>query len=95
MDAPLYPPATEFVQPQRLPAVLSTRDSAIRDLMDVPAAWAIVIKAAPIVGMAVRSPQMQPMLTTLSLRSLMQFGLTTPAILARIDTEFQALGPAR
>lgn len=92
MDAPLYPPSAVFVQPQRLAGGLSVHTSAISELMAVPAAWAIITEAAPMIGMAVQSPQMKPMLTTLSLRSLIQFGLTNREMLAQINAQLQALG---
>ena len=42
MDAPLYPPATVFVQPTPVARELNTQDSSIADLMAIPAARASI-----------------------------------------------------
>lgn len=39
MDAPLYPPASVFVRPERVAYQVSTRNTPIAELMKIPAAW--------------------------------------------------------
>jgi len=92
MDAPLYPPATAFVQPVRVARPLSTKDTSINDLMAIPAAWAIVVKEIPTVRQRISSEQMKPHLGNFAFRDLIQFGVFKGADLDRIDPQLKALG---
>jgi hypothetical protein len=92
MDAPLYPPATAYEQPVRMPRALSTKDTAINDLMAIPAAWAIVAKEIPNVHQRISSDQMKPHLGNFAFRDLIQFGVFKAADLDRIDPQLKALG---
>ena len=94
MDAPLYPPARSFEAPVRLPRILNTSDAAVYDLKAVPAAWAIVLKELP--GIENRFVgQLEPHLSALSFRSLLQFGMVKADALDRIDVQLRALGEVR
>lgn len=79
----------------RLPRILNTSDEAVYDLKAVPAAWAIVLKELPgIEGRFVG--QLEPHLSALSFRSLLQFGSMVKAdALDRIDAQLRALGEVR
>ncbi|MEO6092855.1 MAG: hypothetical protein ABIT04_07785 [Novosphingobium sp.] len=92
MDAPLYPPAAVYIQPARLPRLLTTRDTPIGVLQRIPAAWAIVLKEAPNIERSVGSPQMKPHLNNFSFTTLISFGIVKPDALARIDAQLKALG---
>ncbi|MEO6718072.1 MAG: hypothetical protein ABIM50_12590 [Novosphingobium sp.] len=94
MDAPLYPPATRFEQPQRLPRVLSTKETSIADLQKNPAAWAIVVKEIPGIGALVGS-NFKVHLGNFSLQTLVQFGASQADGLQRIDPQLKALGEVK
>ena len=93
MDAPTYLPAEHFVQPVRLPRILTTKDTAIADLQAIPVAWAIVLKEAPGIQMLIGAPMLKPHLGNFSFRSLIQFGAVKGDALDRIDAQLKALGP--
>ena len=93
MDAPVYPPASHFVQPLRLARILNTKDTAIADLQAIPAAWAIVLEESPSVRMLVNTPMLKPHLGNFSFQSLVQFGAVKADALARIDARLRMLGP--
>jgi hypothetical protein len=92
MNAPLYPPATAFVQPVRAASAFNTRLTPIGELMKVPAAWAIVSKELPAIQMLVGSDVFKPHVGNFSLRSMVQFGIAKPEQLDKIDRELAALG---
>lgn len=92
MDAPLYPPATAFAQPMRQPRVLNTRDIAIADLQQIPAAWAIVLKEMPRIEAMIGNEQLKPHLGNFSFSDLIQFGIAKADALARIDAQLLTLG---
>lgn len=95
MDAPLFPPATAYVQPVRIARTLNTRDTSIAELRSIPAVWAIVLKEIPTIERRIASDQMKPHLGNFSFRSLTQFGVVQAADLDRIDAQLLALGEAR
>lgn len=92
MDAPLFPPATDFVQPRRLPQRLSAAETPIAILKTIPQAWAIVTREIPGMDRRVGSDQIRPHLNNFSLESLLPFGAVPRDAVARIDTQFLALG---
>jgi hypothetical protein len=91
MDAPLYPPASAFVQPERVPQRLSARETPISTLQTVPAAWAIVLKEIPIMENLITGG-LKPHMGNFSLESLLPFGAARPDVLERIDRQLAALG---
>lgn len=92
MDAPLYPPAAQFVPPERVARVLQTRTVSLADLMANPAAWAIVVKELPMAQGIVQAPMLKPFLGNFSLRDLAMFGVFDAALLAPIDAQLKELG---
>jgi hypothetical protein len=92
MDAPLYPPASTFVRPERVAYRVSTRNTPIAELMKIPAAWAVVVKESPGLEQRLSVPQLKPHLGNFSLRSLVQFGFSSAEQLDRIDAQLLALG---
>ena len=95
MDAPTYPPASAFVQPQRLPRALNTSDVAIADLKAVPAAWVIVEKEIAGVQMRIGNDALKAHLGNFSFRDLVQFGVVKAADLDRIDVQLKTLGEVK
>lgn len=95
MDAPLYPPAVAFVQPKRLPEVLSSRETPIAVLKSIPAAWAIVNKEIPGMERRVGGDQIRPHLGNFSLESLLPFGVVSRDAFERIDVQLRALGEVK
>jgi hypothetical protein len=92
MEAPLYPPAAVFVQPQRLPQPLSVSETPIATLKTIPAAWAIVEKEIPGMDRRISNPALIVHLDNFSLASLLPFGVVQRDALARIDPQLRALG---
>ena len=95
MDAPLYPPATAFEKPHRLPQRISTKDTAVADIQANPQAWAMVLKVIPNIEAMIGSPMLRPHLGNFSFRSLIQFGIVKADVLDRIDEEFKTLDAIR
>ena len=94
MDAPLYPPASAFEQPATRPHVLSLDDFSLRELMNIPAAWEIVVKHLPSIGMMVGSQMIQPHLGNFTLRDIEVFARgATPEVRAAINEELRRLPP--
>jgi hypothetical protein len=94
MDAPLYPPATAFVQPERVPQPLSVRETPIAVLKANPGAWAIVIKEIPSLDRTVTGG-LKPHLGNFSLESLLPFRIVQRDVLERIDQQFRTLEPVK
>ncbi|MEO6716110.1 MAG: hypothetical protein ABIM50_02520 [Novosphingobium sp.] len=92
MDAPLYPPATSFVQPERVAYRISTRNTPIAELMKIPSAWAIITEEVPNIDARLSVPMLKPHLGNFSLRSLVQFGFAKPEQLDRADARLLQLG---
>lgn len=93
MDAPVYMPSDHFVAPVRVARILNTKDTAIAELMALPAAWAIVQKNLPGLEMLLGSAMLKPHLGNFSFRSLLQFGAFKVTALDQVDVELRALGP--
>ena len=95
MDAPLYPPAAAFVQPEQVPQPLSSAETPITTLKANPAAWAIVNKEIPGMDRRVGGDQIRPHLGNFSLESLLPFGIVQRDALERIDQQLRALGETK
>ncbi len=91
IDAPLYLPAAAFELPKRLPRRLSTHETAIADLQQNPAAWAIVVKEIPRIEARIGNEQLKVHLGNFAFRDLLQFGIVQPAALDRIDVQLRDL----
>ena len=95
MDAPTYPPAAVYVQPVAVPYAISLRLLPLGSLMQMPAAWAIVLKHLPALQMMTSTPMMKPHLGNMTVADVSQFvKAATPAELAVIDAELQRLPAA-
>lgn len=91
MDAPVYPPASEYIAPEMIPGPLNTRTSSLAELLANPKARAIMFSEAPPLEQTLTSEQIQPHLGNLSLRSLLDFGAVDQAAIERIDARFKAV----
>jgi hypothetical protein len=95
MDAPTYPPATAFVQPVAVPYEISLRTVPLASLMQMPAAWAIVLKHMPALKMIASTPMIQPHLGNFTVADIAQFaGGLAPELRAKIDEELRSLPAA-
>jgi hypothetical protein len=95
MDAPSYPPAAAFVQPATVPYQIGLRSVPIGSLMQMPAAWAIVLKHLPSFQFATGSSMIKPHLGNMTVVDLAQFiKPLTPDELAQIDAELRSLPAA-
>jgi hypothetical protein len=95
MDAPLYPPAAAYEQPQRLPQVLSTRTSSIAELKEDPEAMAILRAALPRMASQADSGPLAVMIEALSIRSALAFGGIKPEDVDRIEKQFAEINARR
>ena len=95
MDAPIYPPAAEFVPPADAPFVLSMSTASLGELMTAPAAWAIVLKYAPALGLVAASPAAKANLSNLTSQTFVNLGIVTPAMVAAIDRDLARLPHAQ
>ena len=91
MDAPLYPPAAEFVPPVDAPFVLSMSTASLGELVTAPAAWAIVLRHAPALGLVVTSPAAQANLSNLTSQTFVNLGIITPSMVQAIDRDLARL----
>lgn len=94
MDAPIYPPAAAFEPPAMAPVVLGVETASLADLMNAPAAWAIVLKHAPAVKMLIAAPQMKPYLGNFTVGTFVGFGAVSQKAVDEIDSELRQLQPA-
>ena len=94
MDVPTYPPSSEFEQPATRAHVLSLDDFSLRELMNIPAAWEIVVRHLPSVARMVDSQMIQPHLGNFTLRDIEVFARgTTPEVRTAINDELRRLPP--
>lgn len=91
MDAPMYAPAAAFEQPDAVPTPLTASSLSLAELMAAPAAWAVVLKHAPIFKMIVTGKQIQPFLTNMMVESFIVYGGVTAAQIATINTDLAKL----
>jgi hypothetical protein len=92
--APSYPPAVAFEQPVAAAHVLSLETASLAELMDVPAAWAIVVQHLPSLQQIASSTMIKPHLRNFTVPSLAAFtGGARPEVYAAIDEELARLPP--
>jgi hypothetical protein len=90
--APTYPPAAAFEAPAPAPRPLTVRNYSTAELMQMPEAWAIVLKHMPALKMMTGAPQAKAMLTTMTVADFAFFaGRDADAQLAAIDAELAQL----
>lgn len=95
MDAPIYAPAAAFEQPAAVPTPLTVSSVSLAELMSAPAAWAVVLKHAPVFKMIVTSKQIQPFLTNMMIESFVVYGgIVTPPQIAAINADLAKLPPS-
>lgn len=94
MDAPLYPPASAYEQPQALPQVLSTRTSSVADLQADAEALAVLKAILPSMAEPL-SGQIALLIEPLSLRDASVYGWVKPEDIDRIEAEFSKINARR
>jgi hypothetical protein len=96
LDAPTYPPAAAFEQPIAVPQTISLENFSLAELMNLPDAWAIVVKHLPSLQRMVGTPMIKPHLGNFTVQSIQTFVKTaTPETLAAVDAELARLPPAQ
>lgn len=92
MDAPVYFSRRTFEAPVAAPYnQLTVQTVSLAEMMTSPAAWAIVVKHAPSMGLTVKSPQVQPYLSNMTVDSFVKFGAVTLAMVDAINAELATL----
>lgn len=91
MDAPTYPPAAHFEAPAPAPCELSIAWVSLADLMRAPAAWAVVLKHAPMLKLAIGAPQLKPQLGNFTVDSFITYGVVDQKTVEAIDAELRGL----
>ena len=92
MDAPTYAPAAAFEQPDAVWTPLTVSSVSLAELMTAPAAWAVVLKHAPVFKVIVTSKQIQPFITNMMVESFIVYGgIVTPAQIAAINADLAKL----
>ena len=91
MDAPTYPPAQAFEPPVVVPLdALTTQTASLLTLMSSPAAWAIVVKHAPIADALSHSPMFDAF-GNATVDAFVAFGDVSPDAIVAIDAELAQL----
>ena len=91
MDAPIYPPAAEFIPPAQVPVPFNLSTASLADVLSAPAAWAIVLKHAPLMAQVMAARQMKAMISNMSVEDLVDFGVLTPAAVEAINRDLAKL----
>lgn len=94
MDAHLYPAASAFEQPKRLPQILSTRTSSIAELKEDPEAMAFLKEALPGIATMTEGP-IAIVFEAMSLRNAVVFGRVTQDAVDRIEARFTEINARR
>ena len=94
MDTPIYPPAAAFERPTAISqAITITIDNfSLAELMNMPVAWAIVVKHLPALQRMTSSAMIKPHLGNFTVRTVETFVKTaTPEAYVAIDDELSHL----
>ncbi|CAN7341303.1 hypothetical protein LJR225_001991 [Phenylobacterium sp. LjRoot225] len=91
MDAPTYPPAAAYEPPAAAPYELTVATASLAELMSAPAAWAIVLKHAPMYKMVVSAPHTKPYLTNFTVDSFVTYGVINQKTIDAIDADLRQL----
>lgn len=95
IDAPIYASAIAFDPPVEAYRPLTARNYSVAELMQMPQAWAVVVKHMPGVSMMVGNEQAKQILANMTIADFAVFtGANMSATLAAIDAELAQL-PAR
>jgi hypothetical protein len=95
MDAPTYPPASLFEQPEPVRTELSIYNVSVAEIKAAPKAWEVVTRHAPMLKMAASIDFLQPHLGNFTALDLLAFGGGPPPDAKKIDEEFRALPEAQ
>lgn len=90
MNAPLYPPASRYIAPERLPEPMTTRGSSFADFLANPEAKAILESEAPGFERLISNPQLKPHMGNMAPRTMVQFGAFKAEALDRVDAKLKA-----
>jgi hypothetical protein len=94
MNYPTYPPAASFEQPIGSSYVIQLENVSLAELVNMPAAWNIVIARVPSLEAVVSNPGMKPDMGKSTLFSVQaSLESCTPELLATIDQELKLLPP--
>lgn len=91
METPTYPPAAAYEPPVAAPYELSVETVSVAELMNAPAAWAIVLKHSPMFKMVVGSPQTKPYLTNFTVDSFVTYGVVSQKTIDAINADLAQL----
>ena len=91
MEAPLYPPAREYREPQLVTEEFGVDSAAVADLLAAPATRAILLEEVPGIERIASVPMLQPHLTNFTLRTMTEFGMVQLDVLPRVDARLRAL----
>ena len=95
METPIYPPAAAYEQPVAVPARLRVGNVSLAELVAAPAAWAVVVKHAPVFKQIVGAPQIKPHMTSMMVESFITFGsIVDRKTVDAIDQDLRRLPPS-
>ncbi|MGD8644252.1 MAG: hypothetical protein PVI15_08190 [Chromatiales bacterium] len=90
MQAPVYPPATEFKQPEPAPFEFGIDTVMVEELISSPSIKQMLERDIPNFSRAIQSPMLKPHLSNFTLRSLVDFGIVSDDLLEVIDTKLRS-----
>lgn len=93
MDAPIYPPSSQYIQPAIESYRYGTKTVSIAELKASPEAWAVVTAHIPFMPMLTSSDDIQPALGTMALEDLAVFVTILTPFLPKLDSALRALAP--
>jgi hypothetical protein len=85
MEAPLYPPATVYREPSAAPFEFCIDTVVVAELVRSPTILEMLESKIPNFGRIMHAPMLKPHLSNFTLRSLADFGVVSPDLLAEID----------
>jgi hypothetical protein len=86
MEAQTYAPASAFAEPVPVPIeALRSEYVSLEELLSAPAAWAIVVKHAPVFNLLAQA--LKPIFSNMTVSSFVQYGLITRQTVDAIDAE--------
>ena len=92
MDAPLYLPSQRYIEPERVPALMTTHTSSFADFLSHPEAKSILESEIPGFERLISNPKLKPHMGNMAPRTMVQFGAFKPEALDRVDAKLKAAG---
>jgi hypothetical protein len=90
MDAQTYAPASAYAEPVPVPIEALRSDIvSLEELLSAPAAWAIVVKHAPVFNLLAQA--LKPIFSNMTVSSFVHYGLITRQTVDAIDAELIGL----